>query len=451
MPSSDRPDPQAPQARAPVSKPIPVAGADGIWLQDRAENLMVINSVFTIDRMDIEDLRELWMERLMGEPGNYKYPRFARRIIEVGGRPHWQDDPDFDVSRHIIEFPEDGPDGPLPDTKEKLQDLVGRLASRPLPTDRSPWQLLFVPRFGDGGSAIINRIHHVMGDGIGLVGVLLSLMDTSPTGGQLMPAVVDRGGKPPNKLALAAKAALAGPAILAQKAFWSRDRSGMRGPSLGGEKRVAWTPPIPVERVKTLKNRLGCTLNDVLVSCVAGAFRSHSKRHDGYAMDQLQVTMPVNVRSASEPPSMGNKFAAVLLSLPVHLADPLERLAETKRRMDRLKRSVEPFSTYGIVRVTLATLPYAVSRKLLDFYADKCSCVLSNVPGPQETLYLAGRRLRGMLFWVPQRSEIGIGVSILSFAGELRLGVIADTVLVPNPSELVAAFEAELDVLEGLK
>lgn len=451
MPASDRPSPDTPSPTGSTASPIPVAGADGIWLQDRDENLMVINSVFTIDKMGVGDLRELWMERLMGEPGNYRYPRFARRIVEVGGRPHWQDDPSFDVARHIVEVPEDGPDGPMPDTKEKLQDYVGRLASQPLPNDRSPWRLLFVPRFGDGGSAIISRIHHVMGDGIGLVGVLFSLMDTSPTGGQLVPTVVDRGGKPPNKLALGATAALAGPAILAKKALWRKDRSGMHGPTLGGEKRVAWTPPIPVERVKTLKNHFGCTLNDVLVSCVAGAFRRYSERHDGDAMAQLQVSMPVNVRSASEPPSMGNKFAAVLLSLPVDLEDPLERLAETKRRMDRLKRSVEPFSTYGIVKVTLATLPFAVSRRLLDFYADKCSCVLSNVPGPQEALYLAGRRLRAMLFWVPQRSEIGIGISILSFAGELRLGVLADTVLVPDPSELVAAFEAELDTLEGMK
>lgn len=410
---------------------------------------MVINSVFTLDRIGIEELRRAWMERLLGEPGNYRYPRFAQRIVEIGGRPHWRDDPEFDIARHIFTIPEPDSGEAVLDDKEKLEDYVGRLASKPLPSDRPLWQLQLIPSFGEDGSAVVFRIHHVMGDGIGLVGVLFSLMDSGPKGGQLMPAVVDRGGKPPNKWLLGASAAMAGPVMLAQKAMWRRDRSGLHGPSLGGQKRVAWTPGLSVARLKAIKNHYGTTLNDVLVSCVAGAFRRYSEGRDGEAMGQLQVSMPINVRSASEPPTMDNKFAAVLLSLPVEVADPFARLNETKRRMDRLKRSVEPFATYGVVKVTLASLPFGVSRRLLDYYANKCSCVLSNVPGPQESPWVAGRKLRSMIFWVPQRSGIGIGISLLSFAGELRMGVLADTVLIPDPRQLVAAFEHELAILEA--
>lgn len=426
----------------------PVSGADGVWLQDRPENLMVINSVFTLDHIGVDELRRAWMERLLGDAGSYRYPRFAQRIVETGGRPYWQDDPDFDIARHIFTIPEPDTAADAPDDKEKLEEYVGRLASQPLPSDRPLWQLQLIPRFGDDGSAVVFRIHHVMGDGIGLVGVLFSLMDGGPTGGQLMPAVGDRGGKPPNPWLLGASAALAGPTILAKKALWRRDRSGLHGPRLGGEKRVAWTRGLRVDRLKTVKNHYQTTLNDVLVSCVAGAFRRYSAKRDGDPMGQLQVSMPINVRSASEPPTMDNQFAAVLLSLPVDVADPFERLAATKECMDRLKRSVEPFATYGVVRATLATLPFGASRRLLDYYADKCSCVLSNVPGPQESPWIAGKRLHSMLFWVPQRSEIGIGISLLSFAGELRMGVLADTVVVPDPRELVADFEHELALLE---
>lgn len=432
---------------SPELQTIPVSGADGVWLQDLPENLMVINAVYTIDRITAEEFRPLWMERLMGEPGAYRFPRFARRIVQKGGRPHWQDDPNFDITQHIFNVPE-LPGGP-PNTKEKLQDYVGSLANKPLPPDRSPWQVHVIPEFGGDGSALVVRIHHVMGDGIGLIGVLFALMDSRPKGEQdVVPAVIDRGGKPPNKAMLALTAALAGPAILLRKALWRRDNSVMRGPKLGGEKKVAWTTPMPVDRLKAVKNHYGTTLNDVLVSCVAGAFRRYALDRGDRPMEQLQVTMPVNMRSASEEPTMDNKFAAVMLSLPVSVDDPVERLTETKQRLDALKRSVEPFSTYGVVKVTLAALPFAASRMLLDFYANKCSCVLSNVPGPQAPLHLGGRRIRAMLFWVPQRADIGIGVSILSFAGELRLGILADTVLVPEPTDLVDAFVEELELLE---
>lgn len=423
-----------------------VAGADGVWLQDRETNLMVINAVFTFDRMDIETLRRTFVERLLGEPGNYRYPRFARRVLRRGSGYVWQDDPEFDIARHIILAPVLEDDPQALNSKTKLQDYVGKVAAMPLPNDRPLWQFQFVPDFGDGESAIITRAHHVLGDGIAMVQVIFGLMDDGGEDGMVVPAVVDKGGKPPNKALLAAHASLAGPLILAKKMMWRSDRSSAHGPPLSGEKRVAWTTPIDLDEVKKIKQHYGATVNDVLVACVAGAFRRYAEER-GEAATQLQVSMPVNVRSRSDEMVMDNKFAAVLLSLPVDVADSAERIAETKRRMDRLKRSVEPVATFGIVNVMLKTLPFSWSAGLIDFFANKCTCVLSNVPGPQKPLYLAGHRLRGMLFWVPQRATVGVGVSIMSFDGALRMGVLADAALIPEPSALVAAFEHELHTL----
>lgn len=423
-----------------------VAGADGVWLQDDATNLMVINTVFTIDRMDVETMRQVFFERLLGESGNYRYPRFARRVIKQGGRYWWQDDPDFDIARQIVLAPGLQEDPYALDNKEKLQDYMGNVASMPLPDDRPLWQLQVIPDFGDDGSALICRSHHVLGDGIAMVQVLFGLMDSGPDEGQVVPAVVDRGGKPPNKFLLAARASLAGPLILAQKMAWRSDRSVVHGLPLGTKKRVAWTQPIELEAVKAIKTRHGATVNDVVVACVAGAFRRYAASR-GEELQQLQVSMPVNVRSRADKLVMDNKFAAVMLSLPVEVEDAVQRIAETKLRMDKLKRSVEPVATFGIVNVMLKTLPNRWSAGLIDFFANKCTCVMSNVPGPQKPLYLAGRRLRAMLFWVPQRATVGIGVSIISFDGSLRMGVLVDTGLVPDPTAVVAAFEAEIEAL----
>ena len=157
--------------------------------------------------------------------------------------------------------------------------------------------------------------------------------------------------------------------------------------------------------------------------------------------------MPVNIRPPNEPLSMGNRFAAVPLVLPAGITEVRERVAAVKQRMDALKRSVEPIVVYGLQSALLMVLPQAASKVLIDFLANKCTAVVTNVPGPQRGLVVAGRRVRSMMFWVPQRADIGLGISILSFAGKVQVGVLADAVLVPDVQELARAFEAEFEAL----
>lgn len=416
----------------------PVAGRDGVWLQDAPHNLMVINSVFTVDRLEREVLRDLWDERVMKAGGGSRYARFSRKIVYRGERAFWQDDPAFDIDRHIVLAPPLAEDPLALASREKLQVYVGEQASRPLPADRPLWQLQVVPDYRDGKSAVIVRIHHVMGDGVSLVPILFSLMDPEKGGEKTLPVA----GKKATAWHVTA-AVLAGPFLLAQKFSWRRDRSVVHGPALSGTKRVAWTDPIEVDLIKKVKNTLGATVNDVLMACVSSAFERYVARRGGAPMRKLRVSMPVNLRPLEEEPRMENKFAAVMLDLPVGFADLRARVAATKRRLDALKRSPEPLFTYGTVRLLLKTLPAGLSRFLIDFLANKCTCVVSNVPGPPSPVYLAGRRVRAMMFWVPQRSGIGIGISMLSFTGELMVGAICDTEVVDDPRLFMECFSDE--------
>jgi hypothetical protein len=147
---------------------------------------------------------------------------------------------------------------------------------------------------------------------------------------------------------------------------------------------------------------------------------------------------------------MRNKFAAVPLTLPAGIREVRERVLAMKRCMDQLKQSIDPIVVYGIVNLLLQTLPQGVSRGLIDFLANKCTAVVTNVPGPQRDLRLAGSRLRSLIFWVPQRADIGVGISILSFSGKVQIGVLADTRLLPEPAELIRAFEEEFAALQKL-
>lgn len=425
----------------------PVTSSDRVWLQDCKTNPMVINSIFTLDRLDdVDILRRLWQERVL-DAADDRYVRFKRRIVFRGRRPFWEDDPDFDLTRHIVVSPIVEKEPGAISTREALQEYVGAEASKPLPGDRPPWQIQLIPDYRDGMSAVIIRIHHVMGDGLALVPVLFSLMDQEDGEGlDLTSTMARKVGKGITGWHVTA-AALAGPFLLAQKMLWRADKSPIHGPELSGKKQVSWTDPISVDLVKALKNALGATVNDVLMSCIAGAFERYVASHPGEKLEQLRVSMPINVRPADRIPEMGNQFAAVLIPLPVGVSDGRSRVAAMKVRLDKVKRSVEPLFTYGAVRVLQRTMPWTWSHRLIDYLANKCSCVISNVPGPDAPLKVAERSLQGILFWVPQRAAIGIGVSVLSFHGEITVGVIADRAVMSDPRALVDAFHHELDEL----
>jgi diacylglycerol O-acyltransferase / wax synthase len=423
----------------------PVEAHDAVWLQETAANLMVINAVFISDRLDTATVSEAFRQRVIEADGGRKYPRFRRRITWAGGDPYWEDDPDFDLARHIIPAHE----ADLT-TTDKLQRYVGAEASRPLPDDRPRWQFQVVENFEEGGSACIIRIHHSMGDGVSLVAVIFSFMEelTGPDSGSAPAEIRPASGAPGRDLLKLIRIPLAAPKVLIQRMLWPRDSHALHGPKVSGNKQVAWTTPFDIEVLKDVKNRLGATVNDVLMACVSGALSHYIQRRAGQVVRKLRVLMPVNIRPPNEPLSMGNRFAAVPLVLPASIADVRERVAAVKQRMDALKRSVEPIAVYGIQSVLLTLLPQAASKVLLDFYANKCTAVVTNVPGPQRGL--AGRRVRSMMFWVPQRADVAVGISILSFAGKVQVGVIADARLVPDARDLARAFEEEFQALRGV-
>lgn len=424
-----------------------VAGRDAVWLQDSATNLMVINAVIITDRIDLETFRTTFRKRVLEVDGGRRFARFQHRVTWRGSTPWWESDPAFDITRHIVAVSTPG----LTST-QTLQQFVGAEASRPLPADRPLWQFQLVEEFEAGTSALVVRVHHSIGDGMSLLEVIFSLMDqartTEETG--IPKAVRPAAGHPGRSLLRLATLPLAAPGVLIRRMFWPRDSHALHGAKVSGVKTVAWTAPMDLALFKEAKNRLGATVNDVLMACVSGALSRYLLERAGQVVGKFHVSMPVNIRPADAPLALENRFAAVPLILPAGITDIRTRVQAVKARMDALKTSVEPIVVYGIQGALLTFLPQAVSRALIDFLANKCTAVVTNVPGPQRDLLLAGRPVRGLMFWVPQRADIGVGISILSYAGKVQVGIIADGKLVPEARDLAAAFEAEFLALKTL-
>jgi len=192
---------------------------------------------------------------------------------------------------------------------------------------------------------------------------------------------------------------------------------------------------------------LGCTINDVLLSAVAGALGRYLRAR-GFPTEgvMLRAALPVNLRAPEDPATLGNRFGLVLLDLPIGVTHPLERLYAVRSGMQRLKGSQQAGATFVLLSA-LGHLPAVAETLALDMLSAKASAVISNVPGPREPLYMCDQRVSEMYFWVPQSGTVGLGISILSYAAEVHFGLIADRNLVPEPHALVDGFGAEFERL----
>jgi len=472
----------------------PLSNVDTAWLRmEDPTNLMMITGVMVFDApMDFEQLKATIEHRLL------RFDRFRQRVVQPRlplGSLYWEDDPDFDLNNHLQRATL-----PPPGDQAALQELVSLLMSTQLDFSKPLWQFHLVENYGDGSTgpvlsetegltagscALIGRLHHCIADGIALIHVLLSLTDTDPDAPWpvAQPEARRRRGRNP-------LAALFRPARSAFKTtarvtetLWHEGLETLANPShaldlarlgtdgaaafgklvlrwpdpktlfkgkLGVAKRAAWSGPISLKDVKTIGRGVGGTVNDVLLTAVTGALRRYMQgRGEPVEGLDFRAVVPVNLRPPGVEPDLGNKFSLVFLSLPVGIADPLDRLRELKRRMDGLKGSLEAPVAFGILNA-IGMAPSEIQDIVVNIFGTKATGVMTNVPGPREQLYLAGAPLSMLMAWVPQSGRLGLGVSIISYAGQVRLGVATDEGLVPDPETIVAAMHTEFDELLDL-
>jgi WS/DGAT/MGAT family acyltransferase len=435
---------------------------------DNRTNLMMVTGVLILGApIELEQLRATLQARLL------PFDRFRQRVVTppVGrGRPYWEHDPGLDLDYHVRRMAL-----PPPGDEAALQALVSQMISTPLDPDRPLWQFHLVEPYGQG-CALICRVHHSLADGMALVHVLLSITESAPdappphvpaagrSGGEARPrsrAGIGRVRRAGSKLVRGSLqlmihpsrvAGLAERSVQAARAVGGLMLAGIESETvscgkLGVPKRVAWSAPIPLDQVNVVRRQLGGTVNDVLLAAVSGALRRYLLAR-GEEVDGVEIhaAVPVSMRPPGGPATLENKVGAILLALPLWPADPSERLRVIRNRMEKHKNSLEAPLVYAGLRVS-AALPAVAVSPLLDYFSSGLTAVMTNVPGPRDRLYLAGSPVDAFMFWAPKVGRIGLGVSILTYAGEARLGVISDAELQPDPETMIAGFEAEFELL----
>ncbi len=459
-----------------------MSNVDHAWLRMDGEcNLMMILGVNVFEKnVSVPRMHKLLQERLL------VHRRFQQKVEPEGNGAYWVTDQAFDLGYHCFEthLP-GGTHGQVGDVE--LQAYVGDLAMQPLSRDRPLWQMILVQNY-KGSTALITRVHHCIGDGIALVAVMLSLTDqadgmsAAAAGVRQSMKAEEAAGlesnpwvpylKPLTKATVKAievtehalsrsMQTIATPDLLveyagigsqvikdiASLAMMTNDSSSSLKGKPGRKKAVAWNEPLPIEEVKLIGKVLGCSINDVLLSCVSGAIRNYlNVRGEPVNGLEIRAMVPVNLRPLQDALQLGNKFGLVPLVLPVGIENPLERLLEIKRRMVELKTGYQALLAFAILGV-VGTLPKMVQDQVLALFSNKSTAVMTNVPGPALPIKMAGETLKRVMVWVPQSGDIGVGVSILSYAGGVQFGLITDTVLCPEPQKIIDGFAPEFEKL----
>jgi len=455
---------------------------DTAWLRmDSPSNLMMIVGVWILKPgVSYKAVCERIEQRLL------KYPRFGQRVQQDAAGATWVRDEDFDIKRHVV-LEKLGARSKGRE-QQALQERLADLAVQPLDMKRPLWQFHLVEHY-QGGSALLVRIHHCIADGIALISVTQSMVDGGTLPPQRRAKAAPHGGlegaedwlmdtfvKPLTDVTVKALGAAGDGAVNAMGMMMGPQKGMEKGVTgsvelakmvyqvlrdgaalalmpddsptrlkgvPGQSKRVAWCEPIPLEEVKAVGRALNCSINDILLSCVAGAIAEYLKSFDDeVAGKEIRAMVPVNLRPLDQAYKLGNRFGLAPVVLPIGIENPVERVYEVRRRMSQLKGSMQPLMAFGLLSVA-GLLIKPAQDAMLSLFSKKTTAVMTNVPGPREKLKFCGSTLEQSLFWVPQSGTVGLGVSILSYGGGVQFGVISDSTLCPDPQKIIDQFEPE--------
>jgi len=454
----------------------------GFLYLERSHTQLHIGCVAILEgRLRREDLIGLIEERL---PRLRRYGQRAMHVPLSLGHPSWEDDPGFRVEHHVFR------QGlPAPGGEGELREAVARLFAAPLDRERPLWEMHVIEGLADGRTALFQKVHHCMIDGMAGAQLLEVLLDTEPSPGAERFAL---GAAPRGALAVRAESELPDARERFARALGDRLATRARGVAstlralsrpraasdvmrrlrdaafsalqlatselpelpwnapLGPRRAVAFTK-LPLRGVKSIRAAHGGSLNDVVLAVLAGGLKRFL---EAYGRDtrglELTALVPVSLRSPGEAAELGNRIAAMLVPLAVDPSSEVPRLAATHAATERLKTSGAWTGIDALLELVDGLPPSlvaAVGQRLS--LGRLASVIATNVPGPKETRWLCGARALELRPLVPLADGLGLGLAVFSYDGWLHFGLSADADLVPDLEKLERELEAAFASLLG--
>jgi WS/DGAT/MGAT family acyltransferase len=400
-------------------------------------------------------------------------PRYRQKLVSppvAPARPVWVDDPHFNAGYHVRHTAMPAPAG-----EEELRRLAGRVFSQQLDRAKPLWEIWLVERVGSDRFALICKTHHALVDGVSGVDIITVLFDLEPDPPEREPpppwyprpepsgaslaadALVDTAAVPLDA-ARAAVSALADPAKATTRAarlasgLASIAAAGLGGapPSplntrIGAHRRYAWVDA-DLAQFKAVKGALGGTVNDVVLTVVTGALRSHLQRRgrDPEGLE-LKAMVPVSVRAETERGALGNRVSTLYAPLPVGIDDPLRRFRAVHDAIGDLKGSGQAVGAEALTKLAGFAAPTVLDQAArLQARQRFFNLTVTNVPGPQIPLYMLGRRLHAFFPMVPLALNTALGIAIISYDGRLFFGLLGDYDAMADLDEVASDLRAAI-------
>ncbi len=438
-------------------------------------------------RMELADLQRTIEQRLPELPPF----RWRLRTVPFGlDYPYWIDDPHFDLEYHVRELAL-----APPPTDAKLGEQVARIFSRPLDRARPLWEAYLIHGLPDGRVAVLTKIHHAVIDGISGAEILGVLLDLTPEGRPAADGGRTRADREPTDLEMLLRGVLGAPRYVERVAralpstlpnvedvqlfaqipgvpTVGRVTRRMARMIRGGERRVLERSNLAapatsfngrvsphrrfafgqlrLDAVKQVKNEHGCTVNDVVLSVCAGAVRWWLLEHDELPESPLVAQVPVSVRSEEQFGTYGNRIGMLSAPLFVDEADPVRRLERTHEAMRVAKERHQALPAQLLQDATQFIPPAVFSRASRITFSLAATgrpiwnLVVSNVPGPQFPLYMAGAQLVANYPVSVITDGMGLNITVMSYRGHLDVGIVADRDQMPDVWKLIGWLEDSL-------
>jgi WS/DGAT/MGAT family acyltransferase len=410
------------------------------------------------------------IEEMVGSKLNL-VPRYRQRVRFVPmdiGRPVWCDDPHFRLRYHVRHTAL-----PAPGSQEQLCTLVGRVMSQPLDRTKPLWEMWVVEGLSEDRWAILFKLHHSMADGVAATDLLSVLMDQSPeqehprpqrwqpepdpSGLSLVASALFERMTSPREGLQALRTALETPRRLSRKLGDFADgiatyrrftntalESSLNGP-IGPHRSWEWVSTSFAD-IKKIRSARGGTVNDVVLAAITRGFRALLLSRGEPVKDLVVRTLvPVSVRRDDERGQLNNRVSAMFAELPVGIADPVECLVSIQKQMNDLKEHHQAAAGENLMSLSGVAPPVLMAlgaRLFAGIEQHAVQTVTTNVPGPRQTLYAAGRRMRTACLYVPLAGSVRIGIAMFSYAGELTFALTADPDHAPDTVVLAEGIES---------